>query len=44
LLRLCDLFESHESNGTVSLGSLFDGNQAVEAMSELSIEKISFAL
>ena len=44
LMRPMSLFESHESNGTVSLGDLFDGNQAVEAMSELSIEKIAFAL
>ena len=44
LMRPMSLFESHESNGTVSLGDLFDGNQAIEAMSELSIEKIAFAL
>lgn len=44
LMRPMSLFESHESNGTVSLGDLFAGNQAIEAMSELSIEKIAFAL
>ena len=44
LMRPMSLFESHESNGTVSLGDLFDGNQVIEAMSELSIEKIAFAL
>ncbi|MHC1777987.1 MAG: ATP-binding protein [Lentimicrobium sp.] len=44
LMRPMSLFESRESNGTVSLSDLFDGNQAIEAMSELSIEKIAFAL
>jgi predicted AAA+ superfamily ATPase len=44
LMRPMSLYESNESNGTVSLGDLFDGNQAIEAMSELSIEKIAFAL
>ena len=44
LMRPMSLFESNESNGTVSLGDLFDGNQAVESMSGLSIEKIAFAL
>jgi len=44
LMRPMSLFESNESNGTVSLGDLFDGNQAVESMSELSIEKIAFVL
>jgi uncharacterized protein len=44
LMRPMSLFESHESNGTVSLGDLFNGNQAIESMSELSIEKIAFAL
>ena len=44
LMRPMSLFESHESNGTVSLGDLFDGNHAIEAMSELTLEKIAFAL
>ena len=44
LMRPMSLFESNESNGTVSLGDLFDGNQAVGSMSELSIEKIAFVL
>lgn len=44
LMRPMSLFESNESNGTVSLGELFDGNRAIEAMSELTIEKIAFAL
>jgi len=33
-----------ESNGTVSLRALFDGELDVEAISELSIEQIAFAL
>lgn len=44
MMRPMSLFESSESNGTVSLRSLFDGNHDVEAMSDLSIEKIAFAL
>jgi predicted AAA+ superfamily ATPase len=38
------LFESAESNGTISLKSLFDGNTDIEGFSELSIEKIAFAI
>jgi len=44
LMRPMSLFESNESNGTVSLGDLFDGNHTIEAMSDLTIEKIAFAL
>jgi uncharacterized protein len=44
LMRPMSLFESQESNGAVSLQSLFDGNQEIEAVSDLSIEKIAFAL
>lgn len=44
MMRPMSLFESSESNGTVSLRSLFDGNHDVESMSDLSIEKIAFAL
>jgi len=44
LMRPMSLFESNESNGTLSLGELFGGNQAIEAMSDLTIEKIAFAL
>ena len=44
LMRPMSLFESQESNGTVSLGGLFAGNQNIEAMSELTIEKIAFAI
>lgn len=44
IMRPMSLFESLESNGTVSLHALFDGNQDVEALSDLSIEKIAFSL
>ncbi len=44
LMRPMSLFESHESNGSVSLRSLFDGSKDIEAVSELTIEKIAFAL
>jgi uncharacterized protein len=44
MLRPMSLFESRESNGTVSLCALFDGVQDVEAQSALSIEDIAFAL
>lgn len=43
-MRPMSLFESMESNGTVSLRALFDGELDVEAISELSIEQIAFAL
>jgi uncharacterized protein len=44
VMRPMSLFESMESNGTVSLRGLFDGKHDVEALSELSIEDIAFAL
>jgi uncharacterized protein len=44
MLRPMSLFESLESNGTVSLRALFDGLQDIEAQSGLSIEQIAFAL
>ena len=44
LMRPMSLFESNESNGKVSLSDLFDGNHAIESASELSIEKLAFAL
>jgi uncharacterized protein len=43
-LRPMSLFESLESNGAVSLRTLFDGIHNVEAMSDLGIEQIAFAL
>lgn len=44
MMRPMSLFESLESNGTVSLYALFNGLQDIEAISELSIEQIAFAL
>lgn len=43
-MRPMSLFESNESNGTVSLGALFNDNKNVEAISNLSIEQIAFVL
>jgi hypothetical protein len=43
-MRPMSLFESLESNGIVSLGALFDGETAVEGVSDLTIEEIAFAL
>ncbi len=44
LMRPMSLFESLESNGLVSLHALFNGCQEEGCMSDLSIEKIAFAL
>ena len=44
VMRPMSLFESLESNGTVSLRALFNGMQDIEALSDLSIEQIAFAL
>jgi len=44
MMRPMSLFESLESNGTVSLRALFEGDQDVEGLSDLSIEDIAFAL
>jgi len=43
-MRPMSLFESLESNGMVSLKSLFDGTAAGECFSSLTIEKLAFAL
>lgn len=43
-MRTMTLFESLESNGDVSLKSLFDGIADVEGMSSLTIERLAFAL
>jgi predicted AAA+ superfamily ATPase len=43
-MRPMSLFESGESNGSISLKSLFDGNTDIESFSELSIEKIAFVI
>jgi predicted AAA+ superfamily ATPase len=42
-MRPMTLFESMESNGSVSLRSLFD-NSDIEGISELTIERLAFAL
>jgi hypothetical protein len=44
LMRPMSLYESQESNGTVSLADLFTGKHELEAISTLSIEQIAFAL
>jgi uncharacterized protein len=43
-MRPMSLFESSESNGSVSLRALFDGDLNIEALSGLSIENIAFAI
>lgn len=44
LLRPMTLFESKESNGDVSLKSLFDGNTEIESFSTLTIEDIAHVI
>jgi Predicted ATPase (AAA+ superfamily) len=44
LMRPMSLYESNESNGTISLTGLFDGNRDIEGISDLSIEQIAFAI
>jgi predicted AAA+ superfamily ATPase len=44
LMRPMSLYESKESNGTVSLSDLFAGNHDIESKSDLSIEQIAFAI
>lgn len=44
LMRPMSLFESQESNGTVSLADLFTQKTDIAAVSELSIEQIAFAM
>lgn len=44
IMRTMSLFESLESNGTISLASLFAGNLDVESMSSLTIENIAYAI
>ena len=44
LMRPMSLFESLESNGTVSLADLFNGNSDVAAHSELTLENLAFAI
>lgn len=44
IMRPMSLFESLESNGTVSLRSLFEGELNIESISNLTIEQIAFAI
>ena len=44
IMRPMSLFESKESNGTVSIRKLFNGEEDVAALSTLSIDKIAQAL
>ncbi|GHU94484.1 ATPase AAA [Bacteroidia bacterium] len=44
LMRPMSLYESLESNGSVSLKDLFEGKTNIDAMSTLSIEQIAFAI
>lgn len=43
-MRTMSLFESKESNGTVSLKELFDGKTDIDSFSELTIEDIAYAI
>ena len=44
LMRPMSLYESLESNGSVSLNDLFEGKRDIQAISDLSIEQIAFAV
>jgi predicted AAA+ superfamily ATPase len=44
MMRPMSLYESQESSGSVSLSMLFDGETNIESISELTIEKIAFAI
>jgi len=44
LMRPMSLYESAESNGTVSLSDLFEGKHDVESLSSLTVEQIAFVL
>ncbi|MDR2267193.1 MAG: DUF4143 domain-containing protein [Christensenellaceae bacterium] len=44
VMRPMTLFESQESNGQVSLQSLFDDSPDIEAISPLTLESLAFAL
>ena len=43
-LRPMTLWETGESNGSVSLSSLFDGNSKIEGTNELELEKLAFII
>ena len=42
-MRGMSLWESEESNGAVSLASLFSGNHAIGAINPLSVDQVAFA-
>lgn len=44
LMRPMSLYESKESSGEVSLKALFDGQQAIEGVNAISIERMAFLL
>lgn len=44
LMRPMSLFESGESDGSVSLRALFNGGEAIEGSSDLTIERIALAV
>lgn len=44
MMRPMSLFESGESTGEVSLGSLFSGNKAVDGENKLDIEALAFLI
>src|SRR5690606_41516512 len=44
LMRPMGLYESRESNGSVSLADLFEGKHDIEGISTLTIEQIAFAI
>lgn len=44
LMRPMSLYESEESNGSISLADLFEGNHNVEAISTLSIEQLAYTI
>jgi uncharacterized protein len=43
-MRPMSLFESSDSNGEISLRSLFNGNTDIAALSSLTIEKLAFCI
>ncbi len=44
LMRPMSLFESNDSNGTISLRALFDGKREMQGTSNLTIEKIAYLI
>lgn len=43
-MRPMSLYESRESNGTISLKELFDGESEIASMSDLSIDDLAYAI